>query len=226
MSDPHRSARAGAPAPPAKMAPERSRWRCIGQRAFDVAGAAVCLLALSPLLAIIALWVRLDSPGRVVFGHKRVGLHGRLFRCLKFRSMREGAERLLRRDEPLRQLYVENDYKVPARLDPRLTRSGRFLRRSSLDELPQLVNVLRGEMSLVGPRPLVPEELREYDEPALLLSVRPGMTGAWVANGHGAVRYPDRARIELAYVRHASFLLDLTLLLRTVPAVFRSRRAP
>jgi lipopolysaccharide/colanic/teichoic acid biosynthesis glycosyltransferase len=207
------------------MAPERSRWRCIGQRAFDVAGAAVCLLALSPLLAIIALWVKLDSPGRVVFGHERLGRRGRRFRCLKFRSMHEGAELCLDTDKRLHQAYVENDFRLPARLDPRLTRSGRFLRWSNLDELPQLVNVLRGEMSLVGPRPMSQEEVSAaYEDPTLILSVRPGITGAWVVTGHREVLYPARARIELDYVRHASFRLDLLLLLRTIPALLHSSR--
>jgi lipopolysaccharide/colanic/teichoic acid biosynthesis glycosyltransferase len=190
-----------------------------------LAGATLGLLALSPLLAVIALWVKLDSPGRVVFGHLRVGRNGRPFRCLKFRTMCEGADQMVRMGQPLHELYVKGDYRLPAGLDPRVTRSGRFLRRSSLDELPQLVNVLRGEMSLVGPRPIVPEELREYDDPALLLSVRPGMTGAWVANGHREVRYPERAHAELAYIRHASLLCDLMLLLQTIPAVVRACRA-
>jgi lipopolysaccharide/colanic/teichoic acid biosynthesis glycosyltransferase len=225
-SDSIRSARCAVRTPRAPVALERSPWRRIGQRVFDVAGAALCLALLSPLLAIIALWVKLDSPGRVVFGHERVGLRGRLFHCLKFRSMHEGAERMLQSDEPLHDLYVTNGYKLPARLDPRVTRSGRFLRRSSLDELPQLVNVLRGEMSLVGPRPVVLEELREYDDPDLLLSVRPGITGAWAANGRSTVHYPERARIELAYVQRSSFLLDLKLLVKTVPAVFHANRAP
>jgi lipopolysaccharide/colanic/teichoic acid biosynthesis glycosyltransferase len=152
---PMASARADVPARCGRSVPARSPWRRISQRVFDVLGATVFLVILSPLLAIIALWIRLDSPGRVVFGHQRVGLLGRPFRCLKFRTMHEGAERMVQVDESLHRLYVENDYKLPAGLDPRVTRSGRWLRRSSLDELPQLVNVLRGEMSLVGPRPVV-----------------------------------------------------------------------
>jgi lipopolysaccharide/colanic/teichoic acid biosynthesis glycosyltransferase len=178
-------------------------------------------VVLSPLLAAIALLVKLDSPGSVIYGHERLGLRGRRFRCYKYRSMSDDAEQILRSDPALFDLYVQHHYKVPQGLDGLVTRTGRFLRRSSLDELLQLVNVLRGEMSLVGPRPIVPEELTEYDDPDLLLAVRPGMTGAWAANGRNRVGYPERARVEQDYVREWSLWRDLLLLVKTIPAVFR-----
>jgi lipopolysaccharide/colanic/teichoic acid biosynthesis glycosyltransferase len=128
----------------------------------------------------------------------------------------------LANDPELRAAYQANDFKLPERLDPRITRVGRWLRRTSLDEVPQLWNVLVGEMSLVGPRPVVAEELVHYQGTVLqLLSVRPGLTGAWVTNGRHGVAYPQRAEIELAYVRHHSLLGDLRILLATAKAVLR-----
>jgi lipopolysaccharide/colanic/teichoic acid biosynthesis glycosyltransferase len=180
---------------------------------------------MSPLLAAIALWVKLDSPGSVFYAHERVGLRGRRFRCYKYRSMSDDAEQALRSDPALYDLYVQNHYKVPQGLDGLVTRTGRFLRRTSLDELPQLINVLKGQMSLVGPRPIVPEELAEYEDPDLLLSVRPGVSGAWAVSGRNRIGYPERARLELDYVRAWSLRRDLVLVIKTIPAVFRFHEA-
>ncbi len=203
-----------------------SRWMRARKRVLDVASAGLGLLALSPLLGAAALWVKLDSSGPALFSQVRVGRGGRWFRCLKFRTMRADAEEMLRADPRLYQRYVSNDYKLPVDEDPRITKAGRFLRRTSLDELPQLVNVLRGEMSLVGPRPIVPAELEQYgSQAALLLSMRPGMTGEWAANGRGWVGYPARAQMELEYVVNWSLRRDVTLLLRTVLNVFHLRSA-
>jgi lipopolysaccharide/colanic/teichoic acid biosynthesis glycosyltransferase len=202
-------------------------WR-LGQmafkRGFDIAGALVALALLAPVMALIAVAIKLDGPGPVFFAHKRVGLGGRIFRCFKFRSMRADAEQLLRGDAVLYAGYLQNDFKLPKGKDPRITRVGRLLRESSLDELPQLWNVLRGDMSLVGPRPIVPEELAEYEDTApLLLSVKPGLAGAWAVNGRSEVRYPARADIELGYVRQWRVKLDLSLLARVLPAVLSRR---
>jgi lipopolysaccharide/colanic/teichoic acid biosynthesis glycosyltransferase len=140
--------------------------------------------------------------------------------------MHADAERRLRADAALRRQYVSNHFKIPRHLDPRITRLGHFLRRSSLDELPQLFNVLCGEMSIVGPRPIVPLESTNYgDELSLLLSVRPGLTGAWAVRGRSSVGYPHRAAIELDYVRTWSFATDLNILIRTPSAVFSQRGA-
>ena len=200
-------------------------WRATVKRVIDAVGAALLLLVWGPMFAIIAVWVKLDSAGPAIYGHERIGQHGRPFRCLKIRSMREDAQSLLESDPELRSRYVENNFKLPALFDPRLTRSGRFLRRTSLDELPQLLNVLRGEMSLVGPRPVVAEEVSRFDDPELLLSVRPGITGEWATHGRNAVGYPERARIELNYIRNWSLSRDCVVLLKTIPAIFRTHEA-
>ena len=137
-----------------------------------------------------------------------------------------GADRMLLASEEMYRRYVACNYKLPDTEDPRLTRLGRVLRRTSLDELPQLWNVLRGEMSLVGPRPVVPDEVREYGEYArLLLRVKPGLTGAWQVSGRSAVGYPERARLDLAYVAGRSLADDLRILARTIPAVLGRRGA-
>jgi lipopolysaccharide/colanic/teichoic acid biosynthesis glycosyltransferase len=192
----------------------------IAKRVLDVMGATVGLLVTAPLMAVIAVGIRLESKGPVLFRHWRMGKNSEGFSCLKFRTMREDAEEILATDPELKRLYRENHYKLPDDLDPRVTRFGRLLRRTSLDELPQLFNVLIGEMSLVGPRPVVEEELEHYrGSERLLLSVRPGMTGAWAVNGRHHVGYPARAELELRYVRSWSVGKDLTILAGTVSAV-------
>jgi lipopolysaccharide/colanic/teichoic acid biosynthesis glycosyltransferase len=161
----------------------------------------------------------------VLYRQERVGSGGRSFRIYKFRSMRNGtAEQVLGAPEE-RRAYVASSYKMAAD-DPRVTTVGKILRRSSLDELPQLWNVLRGDMSLVGPRPVIPAELEEYGEwKRLLLRAKPGLTGAWQVGGRGRIGYPERARMELDYVSGRSLMDDLGILLRTVPAVIRRRGA-
>ena len=192
----------------------------------DIVGSAVLLIALSPLLAIIAALIVLDSPGPVVFSQRRLGRFGRPIRCFKFRSMFVDAEARLFADPALFRRYVENDYKLPTAIDARVTRIGRFLRRASLDELPQLWNVLKGEMSLVGPRPIVPDEIQHYNgEGPLLLSLKPGMTGQWQVSGRSAVAYPARAAVELEYVEGWSLWRDIGIILRTLPAVLAARGA-
>jgi len=196
------------------------------KRAMDIVGAAVVLVLLAPLLAVIAALVALDSPGPVIFTQRRLGRFGRPIRCYKFRSMQMDAEERLNGDPILFQQYVEHDYKLPASMDTRITRVGHFLRRASLDELPQLWNVLKGEMSLVGPRPIVPDEIHHYNgEGPLLLSLKPGMTGAWQVSGRSAVAYPERAAMELEYVEGWTLWRDLRILLRTFPAVLAGRGA-
>jgi lipopolysaccharide/colanic/teichoic acid biosynthesis glycosyltransferase len=190
------------------------------KRLLDLVGAALGIVMLAPLFLLIALGIKLESKGPALFQHWRVGRRGRGFHCLKFRTMLADAEEILERDAELKRLYKENHYKLPDHLDPRVTRFGSFLRRTSLDELPQLFNVLTGEMSLVGPRPVVEEELEHYrGSERLLLSVRPGMTGAWAVNGRHHVGYPRRADLELRYVRGWTLGRDLKVLGRTIGAV-------
>jgi lipopolysaccharide/colanic/teichoic acid biosynthesis glycosyltransferase len=195
-------------------------WTAWVKRAIDIVGAAMGLLLATPVLLLAIIAIRVESPGPAFFRHWRVGRNGRRFACLKLRTMRANAEEALTRDSALLDAYRRNDYKLPDDLDPRVTRLGRLLRRTSLDEVPQLVNVLRGEMSLVGPRPVIEEELAHYQgTEGVLLSVRPGLTGAWAVAGRHHVAYPRRAELELSYVRRWSLANDASILLRTPRAI-------
>jgi lipopolysaccharide/colanic/teichoic acid biosynthesis glycosyltransferase len=199
---------------------DRRRWRLVAKRTFDVVLAAVALILVGPVLAILALLIRLESPGSPIFRHQRVGYKGQKFSCLKLRTMRMGAEERLRENPEMYEEYRRNHFKLPDDRDPRVTRLGAFLRRTSLDELPQLWNVMRGDMSLVGPRPVVPEELSVYGDAAeIFVSMRPGITGNWAVNGRHGVGYPHRCQMELDYVRTWSLTSDLGIILRTTSAI-------
>lgn len=203
------------------------RWhQLVLKRLLDIVLSATALAILSPLMAIIALAVRLESPGPVFFRQRRLRRHGQAFGCYKFRSMYPDAEERLRRNPELYRLYVENDYKLPEAIDTRVTRVGRFLRRTSLDELPQLWNVLRGDMSMVGPRPVVPEELQRYGRAAsLYLRVKPGLTGLWQVSGRNDITYSRRVELDGQYIRDWSAGLDILILLRTVRVVLLGKGA-
>jgi len=206
--------------------PTLKAWQLFLKRVVDVVGSVAGLLLFSPVFTFVAVAVKLESHGPAIFGHQRLGLNARTFNCLKFRSMHPDAEERLRRDPSLHAEYVANHFKLAEARDPRLTLIGRFLRKTSLDELPQLINVLKGEMSLVGPRPIVPAELKLYGHGApAFLSLKPGMTGAWQINGRSDVGYPHRADIELEYVQNWSLGGDLWILLKTIPAVLGRRGA-
>ena len=205
----------------------RDRWRKIGKRTFDIAFSGFLLLLLLPVLLMIALAVRADG-GPVFFAHRRVGRGGAEFPCLKFRTMRVDADRVLEamlRERPALRPEWEATQKL--RHDPRVTRVGRLLRITSLDELPQLLNVLRGEMSLVGPRPVLRSELEQFYGPAAsaYLSVRPGITGPWQVSGRSDVGYDRRVALDQAYAQNLSLRRDLVILWRTVGAVLRCRGA-
>jgi exopolysaccharide biosynthesis polyprenyl glycosylphosphotransferase len=187
------------------------------KRLVDVAGAAVLLVLLSPLALLIALAIRIDSGGPVLFRQERVGLHGRPFFVVKFRSMCIGAE------DQLKDLLPENEIRGHAfklANDPRITRVGRVLRRTSLDELPQLLNVLRGSMSLVGPRPPLPAEVAQYDVwHRRRLSMKPGITGLWQVGARRAPEFDQWVEQDLEYIDTWSLWLDFKIIARTVPAV-------
>lgn len=201
-------------------------FQIILKRALDIVGSLIGLVLLTPIFALIAVAIKLDSPGPVIFRQMRPGLAGKPFGMLKFRTMRVDAEEVLRRDAVLYQRFLENDCKLPEGEDPRIFRVGRFLRKTSLDELPQLINVLRGEMSLVGPRPIVGPEIEHYGVNApVFLAVKPGMTGYWQINGRSEVAYPERAEMDLHYINRWSLLLDLWILAATVPHVLMRRGA-
>lgn len=193
------------------------------KRAVDLVLAVIALGVGSLVLAGIAIAIKLDSPGPVLYRQRRVGKDGVEFDMLKFRSMRLDAEKML---DKLRAMNEATGPLFKIRRDPRVTRVGRILRRCSLDELPQLLNVLRGEMSLVGPRPPLPAEVLKYEEwQTARLRARPGMTGLWQVSGRSEVPFNDMVRLDLHYVRNWSLGLDLEIILRTIPAVVANRGA-
>ncbi len=190
------------------------------KRVLDVAGAIVLGVVFSPLMIVIALLMRRRG-GEVIYRHRRVGREGRMFECLKFRTMVPNADQVLRQlleSNPELKAEWVRDHKL--RNDPRITRIGRFLRRTSLDELPQLWNVLRGEMSLVGPRPVVREELLRYGRNVrTYLAAKPGITGLWQVTGRNDTDYRRRVVLDTYYVRNQSLALDLYILLKTTGVV-------
>jgi exopolysaccharide biosynthesis polyprenyl glycosylphosphotransferase len=210
-----------------------SRSSKLVKRAIDVVVSAIVLLCLLPVLALLAIVVKVDSRGPVLYRHRRIGMRGKEIDVLKFRTMRseacrgeryggENAEKMFedllsntrRRDE------FEATYKLKE--DPRVTRVGRTLRRLSLDELPQLINVLRGDLSLVGPRAVTLDELARYgDAVDALLGIRPGVTGYWQVNGRSRLSYPDRVRLDLAYVSGWSLGLDVNIVVKTLRTLVR-----
>lgn len=206
-------------------APSLKGQQLLIKRAIDIAGSAAGLVLLSPVFVIVALLVKLDSRGSVFFQQYRVGRGGRLFRIMKFRTMVDGAEG--KRDELLGQSVYHDPRLFKVRDDPRATRLGSWLRRTSLDELPQLINVFRGEMSLVGPRPPLPSEVALYEAHHYArFDVKPGMTGPWQVTGRNEVTDFERVvGLETAYIREWSLFRDLMILVRTIPVVLRMRGA-
>ncbi len=198
----------------------RGGWRALAKRTFDVAATGLSLVILAPVLLATAVAVRVSSPGPVLFRQERVGMHGRPFEVLKFRTMVVNAEELLAEladhDEGAGPLFKMAQ-------DPRVTSIGRFLRKTSLDELPQLWNVIRNEMSLVGPRPALAGEMTDWgDELYARLRVKPGITGMWQVSGRSSTTFEEYTRLDLYYVDNWSLVVDLAILARTIPAVIRS----
>jgi lipopolysaccharide/colanic/teichoic acid biosynthesis glycosyltransferase len=206
--------------PPALDVHEARVKRCI-----DLLGASVALVLLSPLLVLLAVLVKLDSPGPVVFTQTRAGFGGRSFRMLKLRTMHDGAEH--QKASVLHLSHTDDTRLFKIHSDPRATRLGVIMRRWSLDELPQLINVLRGEMSLVGPRPFVASDLDDYEAHHFRrFAVKPGITGLWQVSGRSdIVDFEEVVRLDRYYAEHWSPVLDLQILARTVPAVVGRRGA-
>lgn len=201
-------------------------WGWIVKRSIDIIFSLTGMVILAPVYLLLSILIKIDSPGPVIFKQDRVGKDGKMFKIYKFRTMVVNAEQKLKEDPVLYKKYMESNYKLEPKDDPRVTKLGRFLRETSLDELPQLWNVLKGEMSLVGPRPVVVEELKEYGEKAAdFLSVKPGLTGYWQVSGRSRIGYPDRVDIELYYVYHQSLALDLKILLSTIVSVLKREGA-
>lgn len=190
------------------------------KRVLDVVGSLAALIVFAPIILLTALAVYLTDRGPVFFRQVRVGANGREFRMIKFRSMRPDAEEVLHSDAVLYQRYLDNNCKLEAHEDLRITKVGRFIRATSLDEFPQFWNVLRGDMSLVGPRPALPEQdIGHYHD------ARPGITGLWQVTGRSEVNYHDRIVLDRTYVQEWSLLTDLRILLSTPLAVARRRGA-
>ena len=194
------------------------------QRLVDIVGAFALLLVSLPLLLIGVVLVAVTNGRPIFFGHERVGMGGKPFRCWKLRTMKVDAERALDRDPALMERYKANGFKLPNGSDPRISPVGRLLRRTYVDEIPQLVNVLTGDMALVGPRPVVPAELDLFEDGAsVLLEVKPGVFGAWNSLGRARPPYPERARLEVEYVRERSLARDVRILGRSVLAVLQGQ---
>ena len=190
---------------------------------FDIIMSGLMLLVLSPLLLLVALAIKLTSPGPVLFRQQRVGLRGRPFTMLKFRTMVRHADQMV---DELRRAHGVDDVMFKLRRDPRVTRVGRVLRKFSIDELPQLFNVVKGDMSLVGPRPPLPEEVTKYEEWQFdRLEVPPGITGLWQVSGRADLSFDDCVRLDLFYIENWSLAYDLYILAKTVPVLLTSRGA-
>ena len=195
-------------------------WQLVMKRLIDIAGSAALLLAFAPLFAIVTLLIRLDSPGPIFFAQERVGFNKRRFRMLKFRTMVDGS------DQQQHMLEHLNEVEGPVfkiKNDPRITRLGQFLRRFSIDELPQLINVFRGEMSFVGPRPLPVRDVARIDAQwhKRRFSIKPGITCLWQVSGRSNIGFNEWVRLDLDYIDKWSLGLDILILLRTIPAVFK-----
>jgi lipopolysaccharide/colanic/teichoic acid biosynthesis glycosyltransferase len=209
----------------------RIQWREIGKRSIDIILSLLGLVVLAPLFPLLWIVVRLDSPGSVIFRQQRVGQHGHLFTCLKIRTMFHGADesvhkRTVERIWAGEQLSSEPSSRFKLTDDVRITPVGHWLRRTSIDELPQLLNVLRGEMSIVGPRPAIPYELKHFMEwHHERHNVKPGLTGLWQVRGRGALDISDMLKLDVEYARTWSLWLDLKLIVLSVPAVLKARGA-
>lgn len=204
-------------------APRRGFFARGLKRGFDIGVSAVGLLLAVPVFVAVAVLIKLDSRGPVFYRCVRWGKDGNTIRIWKFRTMVDGAAKLLTADQQLERAFAANEKLVG---DPRVTRVGRLLRRLSIDELPQLYNVLIGDMSVVGPRPKLIREAERYG-PALdaVLAVRPGLTGLWQVSGRNLTTYDERIRLDLQYASHPSLRSDLTIIVRTVPVVLKGTGA-
>ena len=194
------------------------------KRFLDIFLSLIGLVLLSPFFLIIAIIIKLDSKGPVFFVHSRIGEKGKPIGIYKFRTMVENAEELVKIFSEEQKKEFEESYKLQD--DPRVTRIGKFLRKTSLDELPQILNILKGELSIIGPRPVIEEELEKYEEnKEKFLSVKPGLTGYWAANGRSDTSYEERIQMELYYVDHISLKLDIQIFFKTIIVVLKKEGA-
>lgn len=194
------------------------------KRVFDIVCSLIGLIVLSPVFIILSILVKTTSEGPVFFAHKRVGKGGKTIKIYKFRSMVTNAEELIKQFTPEQKAEYEKNFKLEN--DPRITKVGNFMRKTSLDELPQLINILKGDISVVGPRPVMDVETKIYGNYRnMLLSVKPGLTGFWAANGRSHTTYTRRRAMEIYYVKNRSVLLDLKIIFKTFISVFKREGA-
>ena len=194
------------------------------KKVIDYILSAIALIVLSPIYLIIAIAVKIDSPGPVFFLHTRIGKDGKIIKIYKYRTMVTNAEELIKQFTPEQMKEFKENFKLEN--DPRITKVGKFLRKTSLDELPQLMNILKGELALIGPRPVVKSELEKYGENAgKFLSVTPGLTGNWAASGRSNTTYEERMKMELWYVDNISFITDVKIFFKTIIAVIKKEGA-
>ena len=193
------------------------------KRLFDLICSGIGLILLSPIFLIICTVIKCYEPkGTILFKQKRIGKDGKYFYIYKFRSMRMNADKILENDAKLYTKYIDSGYKLDPKEDPRITKLGLFIRKTSIDELPQLINVLKGEMSLVGPRPIVEQEIVEYEKQNKVnefLSMKPGITGIWQISGRSNVGYPERVDLEISYLNNQSIMNDFKIILSTLMKV-------
>ena len=194
------------------------------KRILDVVISSLALIVLSPLFLIIAILIKLESKGPVFFGHRRIGKDGKEIKILKFRTMVDNAEDLIKKFTPEQMEEFKKNFKLEN--DPRITKIGKILRKTSLDELPQLINIIKGELALIGPRPVIGVELEKYENnKRKFLSVNPGLTGYWAANGRSNTTYEQRMTMELYYVDNISWKLDVKIFLKTILSVLKKEGA-
>lgn len=204
------------------------------KRIIDISGSLMGIVILSPLFIAIALAIKINSKGPILADTPmRVGKNGRLFRMFKYRSMVTGAHEILQKNPELLKKYKKNSYKLDIDEDPRITSVGRFIRKTSIDELPQLFNILSGQMSIVGPRAYYPFELEEQQKKypnsrefvKIILSAKPGLTGIWQVSGRSNINFDRRVEMDARYIQQKSILYDIWLILQTIPAVLLGRGA-
>lgn len=194
------------------------------KRFFDIVLASIVMIVLSPIFLIISLAIKLESKGPIFFKHTRIGKDGKIIKIYKFRSMVNNAEDMIKEFTPEQMKEYRENYKLTN--DPRITKVGKFLRKTSLDELPQLINIIKGDLSIIGPRPVVSDELKKYGtNTRKFLSVTPGLTGYWAANGRSCTSYEQRMQMELFYIDNLSLKMDIKVFFKTIEAVIKREGA-
>jgi len=195
----------------------------IVKRAVDIFGALLGIIAALPILLLTALLIKFNSPGGIFFVQERNGFKGKTFKMFKFRSMVDDAEKLI---DSFESMNEASGHMFKIKEDPRITPVGKIIRKTSIDELPQLCNMLKGDMSIVGPRPPIPREVVKYDAwHDLRLSVKPGLTGLWQVSGRNEIGFEEMVRLDLKYIRERSLLYDLKIILKTIPVILGDSKA-